>query len=138
MTLLTICAICVARLADGAENGLHWASAPSKGDGSQYHTADLLETWALRGAYAALLVQMMGPVPAAALLSAGVCTADQALWQMMLNTFSGNGPLSGELKTARFDLFAREIETPKLFRNRRRLIQLALGVAMIAGGLWIA
>ena len=65
----------------------------------------------------------------------GLETLLQAGWQVTLNRYAGNGYLGGEQKTAQFELFGYVWSAPKVFRNRRRPIQAALGLSLMIIGI---
>jgi hypothetical protein len=125
-----VASVFAARLADGREHGLHWASLPSVDTGRDYHAADWVETWALRAIYAAAWAAIAGWTWMLAPILLGWYLADQALWQMVLNASANNTPFGGEQRTATFAIGPVSWTTPKLFRNERRLVQLALGALL--------
>ena len=124
----------VVRITDGVENGLHWASKPRVQNGTAFHQADLFQTWAARILYGLILSALFGVHLGTGVLFVGIAFVDQALWQMALNYFAAGHPLKGELDTAAFLWWP---DSPKRFRNERRLLQLLIGAGLVAlGALW--
>lgn len=130
--LSVITLVLLARAFDGVEQGLHWKSRPQINTGLAFHQADLFQTWMLRLIYAIAVVQIFGYGVGPAFLLAGLWTADQSIWQMALNRFANGHALKGELEKAEFLWWP---DSPKYFRNKRRLLQLAIGIIGIAVGL---
>ena len=57
----------------------------------------------------------------------GYWLVDQAVWQVSLNRAAGNGFLSGEQPTTETGPWTSR----KVFRNRRRILQAALGLSLL-------
>lgn len=123
----------VVRIFDGVEHGLHWYSSPRRNNGEDFHTADLLQTWAVRGIYLTCLYLLVGLSWSLIPLFLGVTLIDQAVWQMFLNKYAGNGWLSGELDEAEFTWWPT---SGKTFANEMRVIQVLLGIALLLLGLF--
>lgn len=119
------------RILDGISHGLHWYSRPRRDTGEIYHTVDLFQTFAFRALYFFILYGQFKLSISFAILWLGIVTIDQAVWQMFLNKFSGNGFLSGELDSAGFSVFGYKFESNKTFRNKGRIIQLIGGVCLV-------
>lgn len=113
------------RVADGIEHGLHWNqdSAPIS-----FHDADLVQTWAIRALYAVGLYMYFQLSFTLAIVLVGVFMVDQAVWQIFLNRFAGNGWFSGELEEAEFSWWPT---SKKLFANRGRIAQIIIGLIVI-------
>lgn len=113
------------RVFDGIEHGLHWNndSAPIK-----FHDADLIQTWAVRALYGFALYLYFPLSFSLVILYAGILMLDQAIWQIFLNKFAGNGWFSGELDEAEFSWWPT---SGKTFANRGRIVQILIGLILI-------
>lgn len=134
--LLLLALTFIVRIFDGIEHGLHWASRPRKDTGDWFHTADLWQTFAVRGIYILNLPLIFGlsqPL-ILAILATGIVMLDQAVWQIFLNKFAGNSWFGGELDEASFEWWPT---SDKLFANKGRIVQILIGLALILLGLLI-
>ena len=131
--LTSITLLLTIRMFDGIEHGLHWASKPKVNNGEAFHNADLYQTWITRGLYTILLTLLMGRSGGTAFVLVGLCIADQALWQMMLNWKAAGHIWRGELDEAEFSWWPT---SRKLFRNAGRAWQLAIGLWLIVLGVY--
>jgi hypothetical protein len=115
----------ISRVFDGIEHGLHWNndSSPIK-----FHDADLIQTWAIRAMYGVVLYLFFPLSISLALLYIGILMVDQAVWQIFLNRFAGNGFFSGELDEAKFSWWPT---SNKVFANRGRIVQIVIGLTLI-------
>lgn len=124
----------LSRIFDGVEHGLHWYSSPRRNNGKQFHDADLYQTWASRGAYLVILYTIVGLQWTLAPIFIGLCMVDQAVWQIFLNKFAGNGWFSGELDNAEFTWWPT---SGKLFANELRICQIFIGLGLVITGIFI-
>lgn len=126
--------VLLVRVFDGIEHGLHWNSKPSKDNGELFHTADLLQTWVIRGIYLTILYLLIGFSWSIIPFIIGISMIDQSIWQVFLNKFAGNGWFSGELNTAEFSWWPT---SGKMFANELRISQFCIGLWFVSFGLML-
>jgi len=113
------------RIFDGIEHGIYWNRDSENTD---LHDADLWQTWLVRGLYGFILYLFYPLSFSLVILYAGILMLDQAIWQIFLNKFAGNGWFSGELDEAEFSWWPT---SGKTFANRGRIVQILIGLILI-------
>jgi len=113
------------RIFDGIEHGLHWNKDSAL---IKFHDADLFQTWFIRGLYGFALYLYYPLSISLGFLYIGILMLDQAIWQIFLNKFSGNGWFSGELDEAEFSWWPT---SDKVFANKGRIVQILIGLTLI-------